>query len=128
MRVTLLDIYPGPDGCNTVLFTSSYGTGRGTWRGPVRPIRGDYDVEIEVPNALNWGLDIGTVGSNSFGMDTCQEGMTFEGPLEMTYDEGVSVVRIGNSVVSLQTVGTPCPVGSYVRFVARRVELYETGV
>ncbi|MFU8646683.1 hypothetical protein ACNA06_05070 [Lysinibacillus sp. RSDA_15] len=109
-----------------VVFSSKFGEGIALWQGAIPKEGNSYDVELEIPNLLKWGKDIQGKKSNCFLIEILDNKVCFEGTLEsISEEDGCCVVRLGDSIILLETEGVPLEVQSYLRFETDNIILYE---
>ena len=89
-----------------VSFSTPFGTGYGKWRGEPPQIYQHYDVEIEAGPILIWGENINVTEKEEFLLDDLEE-LTIQGKLESVEPNGVIYMRLGSSMISLETEGEP---------------------
>jgi hypothetical protein len=129
MRVVIKN-YEASNKETKVVFSSVYGEGIALWQG-ANPDEGiTYDVEVEIPNVLEWGKDIHETNTNDlYSIKISNKLVCFEGKLESVSEEdGCCVVRIGESIILLETKGIPSEVGSFLRFETENVVFYENNI
>jgi hypothetical protein len=99
------------------------------WRCETPPGARDVDVELEVPEEIDW-REIG-VGDEAAGVRApADDELRLRGLVEDLDQEGVLTLRVAGSVVLIETVGEPPlhVVGDEVAMVVRAAEAYPTGV
>jgi len=112
-----------------VEFSSKFGEGIASWQG-VMPKEGiSYDVELEIPNVLKWGKDIHRINSQLYSIQLLNNRVCFEGKLEsFSEEDGCCAIRLGDSIILLETEGTPSEVQSFLRFETENVIIYEDNI
>lgn len=90
-----------------VSFSTPFGTGYGKWRGDPPEMYQHYDVEIEAGPVLVWGKNIGITDDEDFLLDDYGNILTIQGKLEAVEPNGVVYLRLGSSMISLETEGEP---------------------
>ena len=90
-----------------VSFSTPFGTGYGKWRGEPPEMYQHYDVEIEAGPVLVWGKNIGITEDEDFLLDDYGNELTIQGKLEAVEPNGIVYVRLGSSMISLETEGDP---------------------
>jgi hypothetical protein len=111
---------------NTVVFSSHYGKCIALWEGLAPNRNSYYDVELEIPEILVWGKDIKKAKVTSYNIMSKNGISYFVGKLESADEDGCSVVRIGDSIVLLETEGIPLEIGAYVSFNSKKATLYNS--
>jgi len=90
-------------------------------------VHGDCDVEFSIPERVEWGRTGIVVDERAPSIAMAQDGVRFCGALDDVQDDGVVALRLGDSLIMLESVGEPPPVGSTVCVVVGVVELYVYG-
>lgn len=99
-----------------VSFSTPFGTGYGKWHGGEPPeLYQHYDVEIEAGPILVWGENIGVSDDEDFLLDDVGNILTIQGKLEAVEPNGVVHMRMGSSMISLETEGEPPDVDVFVK-------------
>lgn len=110
MRITIEKI----EANNIIYFTSEFGKAKAKWNDK-KPECKTYDVEIDVENYLKWDIDIKSTSKpiNSIFID--KNGKTvITGIFESIDEDGYTVLRIGNSIITFLTEGNIPEVGKQV--------------
>ncbi|MCG7316151.1 MULTISPECIES: hypothetical protein [Brevibacillus] len=108
-----------------VRFTSQYGEGSAIWHGNPPKEGSTYDVEIEIPQILAWDKDIQATNMDEHPIKIQNDMVDFVGKLEsVSEDDGCCVVRVGESIILVETEGIPLKVGSFLRVQTKSVILY----
>lgn len=89
-----------------VSFSTPFGTGYGKWRGAPPQMYQHYDVEIEAGPVFVWGKNIDVTDDEDFLLDDVEK-LTVQGKLETVDPDGTIHVRLGSSVLSFETEGSP---------------------
>jgi hypothetical protein len=117
----------GSTGC-VVTFKTEYGSARAHWTGPTPECGRTYDAEIEIPQVLHWRTDIAVAND-------CQQAIRDEGKiihmivkLESVSSDGVAAARLGRSLISFETIGTPYPPGTLIELRVYELYLYDSNI
>lgn len=108
-----------------VEFSTKFGAAIGYWCTDT-PCEGKvYFVELEVDGVLVWGEDL-----VEHDKDECLIGMTGDKPfiigkLESVEVDGYTVIRLEESILILLTKGDAMPIGSYVKVVIDKLDIYD---
>ncbi|MGB8451169.1 MAG: hypothetical protein WCD89_02455 [Anaerocolumna sp.] len=124
MRVIIKRIINLEQGYN-VAFSSEYGNATAIWNGAEPQINKEYFVEIEVSGVLLWQKDI-SVTDIECKIEEMDNGVVYlSGVLESIEDDGYTVIKIGDSIVAIETQGVPPVINSCIKLVAKNIALYE---
>lgn len=126
MKTAILQIIAKNSDGYIVLFSTSYGTGQGVWKEGKPSLQEDYDVEFSVEEQLIWGDTINEATDIQFIIYGNIDGLTFGGRLEAIEETGLVFLRIGESIIMIETFGTPASVGAFVQAKAKKIFLYDT--
>lgn len=75
-----------------------------------------------------WGVNIFVCDVPEYRVDSQDDMLILQGKLELIEADGVAVLRMGESVLLLQTKGGTPEAGSFVRVLANRVTLFDTDI
>jgi len=123
MQVTISAVSDGEH--PIVLFDSALGTGRGRWM-VGKPRSGTtYDVEFKMPY-LRWAEQIflSDLSRPRIAMASDQLLITLQ--IERVDVEGVFELRLGESVVLMETTGIPAGPGDWIDVRLQALDLYDT--
>lgn len=123
MRVIIKEIINQTQGYK-VKFSTEYGNASAFWKGNEPHINKEYFVELEVPGVLYWKADIAVTEENHI-IAVESDTVHLVGLLESIEEDGYTVIRLGDSIISLETLGESPAVGSYVKFTTNNLLLYE---
>lgn len=91
----------------TVAYSNEYGSTSVFWNGAKPQINKEYFVEIEVPGVLNWQKDI-TITDMNCKIEELDNGIAYiSGVLESIEDDGYTIMKIGDSIIAIETQGEP---------------------
>ncbi|MNJ49367.1 hypothetical protein D3C77_445910 [compost metagenome] len=117
---------------NTIVqFMTQYGEGTGIWQGLPPKVNEVYDVELEITDVLSWGDNIAACSASHYAIQITGKSYCYTGKLEAIHNEEdicVVTVRIDNSILLLETIGTPSEVGCFVTFTIHNILLYDTDI
>ena len=124
MKIFINEVTKNAQGNNIIKFTTEYGNACALWNGTAPQINEEYTVEFEIPNVLCWKRDIIsaqegyliTIENNKF----CLVGL-----FESIDDDGYTVIRLGESIIPIETEGEPLKLGSFVKLTTNTLVLYE---
>ena len=89
---------------NEVYFSCKYGNGIATWNGYIPEIK-EYEVEIDIEDSLLWGISIKKSNQTIPSIHIEKDFNIFIGVLESIDEDGYSVLRMGNAIVSFFAKG-----------------------
>ena len=124
MRVTILESQPMDSSKAEVRFGSPFGEALARWASGAPEVHGVYDVELNVSERVEWARTGIVVDGGTPSITMTPEGVRFCGTLDNVDEDGVVALRLGNSLMLLESVGEPPPVGSSVCVTVKEVELY----
>ncbi|MFC7443074.1 hypothetical protein [Laceyella putida] len=110
-----------------VEFTSKYGDGYGVWHG-IPQIGKEYEVEIEITNSLRWGTDIKITNERMEMISKEYQLLKLNGELQHVYDDQLAVLKIGSSMIFLETEGNAFPEGSSIQIKVPLIHIYDTNI
>jgi hypothetical protein len=127
--VTILKAVSQEDGQIEVEFSSQLGRAKGLWMDDFPKVEQSYDVEINIDDVLQWGVDISNTQEDKFMRQETESDLWLKGTLE-NYDEGegLSIIRFGNSILMIDTTGDPEPIGSPVCMKVKTLKLFDTHI
>jgi len=112
------------DSAVSVAFETEIGTGQATWQGETPAETKTYHVEVNVDETLDWGTTVLNHNKPEHRIYV-QNGYThLIGTLESTDDTGLSVLRIGDSIIEFEATGQPFPLGSPIELIAGSISLW----
>jgi hypothetical protein len=107
-----------------VRFVSRFGEAMARWASTTPVVHEAYDVELNVTGYIEWSRTEIVVGERVFSISMTPEGIRLCGAIDSVRDDGVVALRLGDSLVLLESIGEPPPVGSNVCITVNEVELY----
>ncbi len=125
MIVTIEKIIKNIENGYKVYFSNQYGNATAIWNGDKPLISKEYYAEIEVTGVLIWEKDI--FKSDKINrIEELENGKVgLYGVLESIEDDGYAVVRIGDSIVAIETQDVPLKINSCVMVSAENILLYK---
>jgi len=111
-----------------VEFQSDVGAANAAWRGELPEAGRDYHVELAVDERLVWGTDIVPTGGMAHHIAQDGAAVTLDATLESIDDDGAGALRLGPSLVLIDTEGTPPQAGAPVRARLLGLALADTGI
>lgn len=110
-----------------VRFVMAFGASVALWHGEP-PEQREYDVELEVPETLEWGRTILCVDAAAQpAISTVEAGVRICGTLDSVDEDGVIAVRLGPSIFLVETIGEMPAVGSRICLTTEGLELFPVG-
>ena len=113
---------------HSVHFDSEVGTSEAKWMGDLPNVGSDYYVEIAINNCLVWGDDIIVTEPVPHRIAQSEIGITLDATLESIDSDGSAVLRLGATLVLIQTDGSPPSVGSAVQVRLGELFLSDIGI
>ena len=107
---------------------TQYGMLSGFWNGDIPKLNEEYEVELEVDDTLKWTGEIIKVDADIFDCSIKDNLVHIIGCVEVVEDDGYTVIRIGDNVLTIDTEGEPFEVGEYVKVIIQRLEFYDVAV
>ena len=127
MRVEILQVDHSSERPR-VSFLSEFGRGWAYWSG-AEPGPGETrDVEVSIGCPLTWGAEIQTVGRTEPRIEACDGAATIRATLDTAEDDGFTALRMGPSLIMLETMGHPPPIGTSVEAHVPSLTLSDTGI
>ncbi len=129
MWVTILKAVPQENGKVEVEFSTQFGRAKGLWMDDLPKVEQSYDIEISIDDVLQWGVDIFKAGDNNFLLQEAENNLfLLQGTLENYEEDGLSVIRLGNSILMVETTGEPQPIGSPVGMKVKTLKVFDTKI
>lgn len=110
---------------NYVKVSSQYGQMSGMWNGELPKLHTVKEVEIEIDSTLKWSEDIVEVEETQFKYGNIENKVFIIGCIEAVEDDGYTVIRFGDSIVTIDTEGEPFSKGKFVKLVIDKLEFYD---
>ncbi len=111
-----------------VAFSSDLGAAEAGWLGDLPEAERDYHVEIAINDRLIWGTDIVATSPAPPRIAQGPAGITLDATLESLEDDGTGTLRLGPSLVLIDTEGAAPPAGTPVRVQIGEMMLADTGI
>lgn len=124
MKIKIKEIYKEKSE-NSIHFSTDFGESKALWRGDKPEMNMEYYVEVDIPDILYWGRTITIAEEAKCFIGTDQEKSILIGCLESVEEDGFAVVRLGESIVALETDGKSFQVGTYVKISTEELILCE---
>jgi hypothetical protein len=123
MKIIINEVVKKAHG-NIINFSTEYGNASALWKGTEPQINKEYFVEFEIPDVLYWRKDIISAEENCL-IATENDKLYLVGFFESIDDDGYTVIKLGDSIVSVETQGEPLALGSFVMLSTNNLLLYE---
>lgn len=111
-----------------VSFDSDVGAAEAAWMGDLPAPAHDYHVELAINDRLEWGVDIVATAPAPHRIAQDGTGVTLDATLESIDDDGAAALRVGPSLVLIDTEGSAPPAGTAVRVRLAELTLSDTGI
>jgi hypothetical protein len=108
-----------------IRFTSSNGSGVAIFVGNKPNLNTDYFVEVDINGIFKWQEDITRIESNESKIEDVGNLASLSGILESVENDSYTVIRIGTSIIALETVGIHPPIGSNVKVRPSELKLFD---
>lgn len=109
MKINITKIKKLEEAQAAVQFDSSWGSAPATWMGEAPEVGNEYDVEIEVPSALNWGEDIYESLKSGVGIFESDGRACLTCHLDSIDENEVATILFGDDVLLIEVKGMPTP-------------------
>ncbi len=123
MKVLIIDFQYIDEKC-FVLFQSKLGSGKALWYGDSPVVNNEYHVEIEIHDNLLWGNNILSSLSRKYNIESVNDDLILTGKIESIDNDGYTVIRLDESIVCIEAIGKPFPLGAFVDVYTKDVELF----
>ncbi|WP_105620067.1 hypothetical protein [Vallitalea okinawensis] len=110
---------------NEVIISNKYGVAKAKWIGELPEENSNKHIEVEIKNTLEWGVDILKSEEKMYNLGTEEGSFFLIGCLESYETDGYTVVRCGESIIFLDTIGKPFFKKEYIKVTAQNVEFYD---
>lgn len=124
MLINIIKSYQFESNRTLVEFSSLYGVAKGFWKGNIPEINQSYYVELDIPKVLIMGTDIIETECREYKVWTDQENIFLNVKLECHEDDGCLTVRLGESIILIETVGSSYPKDSFLRIQLNEISVY----
>lgn len=104
---------------------TQFGVISGTWVGELPNANSIKDIEIEFEDTLEWNKDILKVTAREFKCGNDNGKTFFVGCIEAIEDDGLTVVRFGDSIFTLDTIGSPFSIGEFIKIEVVKLDFYD---
>ncbi|MDQ3801738.1 MAG: hypothetical protein M3384_20125 [Acidobacteriota bacterium] len=110
---------------NKIVFNTPLGIGKGIWMSdPLPRLDESYDVEIEINDSLKWGENVSFTEADKEAIGIDNEYVYIQGKIEGVDSDGLVILRLGDSVIMLDSFTTLPPAGSFIRIEAVTLQLF----
>lgn len=108
----------------SISFSTEYGNANALWNGNKPKINEEYLVEFEIPEILYWQKDI-VPSEDRYKIWTENNRFCLIGLFESIEDDGYTIIRLGDTIVPIETRGEPLVLGAFVKLTSNTLLLYE---
>ncbi len=126
MEIEIVNIESNHPNEPVVDVKSEYGTFRGVWRSSLPNIGDTTHVELTIPEKLEWGKSI-VVSENKNPGIVSGDQTIIDGTLEGV-DNQLIYLRLGKSLLMVETVGDIPKIGSSITATVNRIEFSDSGI
>lgn len=113
---------------NVVEVSTGYGILFGLWNGEIPKTNDIREVEIEIEDTQEWNEDITPTEQREYKCGMIDGKFFIIGCLEAVEDDGYTVIRFGESIISIDTEGESFTVGEYVKLILENIEFYDVAI
>ena len=125
MRIRVKKIFcSNPD--TIICFSTDFGSARALWTG----WNGDtpkknhvYDVEVDILQTLEWGVDIVEADGRKYSIIEKNSIIFISGLIDSIDEDGYVVLRIGDYIIPFIATGIPLKVGTFVTLATKSISL-----
>jgi hypothetical protein len=128
MKIEIQKSEISPQGKCVVEFSSELGNASGSWQGTPPNLGETYHVEFSVGAPLTWGNDIQPSIESTNSLRKDGDEVLINALLEAFEEDGLAFLRIGGTVLMVDTLGNPPPIGTFVKAHIRELILSDTGI
>lgn len=107
-----------------VYFSTEYGEGRARWCGDLPEIKKSYDVEIELEGAFQLEDNIEIANCKNPSISINHRGMNFVGVVESVDDDGLTVLRLGASIILFDSMLNATSINEYLSLYVENIMLF----
>jgi hypothetical protein len=122
--VKILEVHPRLETKVEVRFSCAFGEAVARWASGSPTIDGDYDVELEVADQVEWSRTGAVVHDAPHSISVTADGVRICGTIDNVQEDGVVALRLGGSLCLVESVGEVPPPGSSVCFLAKDIALH----
>ena len=110
---------------NTIYYKTRYGKSKGEWADDSIPtLNQETFVELDADEIFKKNVNIFVEKENNYKMYLSEEGIVFVGNLESIDDDGITALRIGDSILLIETVKGDFVGWENVKLIAKKISLY----
>lgn len=103
---------------------SKYGKFNVLWEGNLPSIGEKIDVELDIEKNLIWNKDIYLAVNDALQLSQSKEETVIQGKLEEVSDDGFTVLRLGDSIITFIAEGTALPINNMIQIKVSNVKAY----
>lgn len=123
MKVNIIKLCQCVSEGGVIEFSSQYGSAKGLWKGDIPEINQHYYIELDIPKILIWGIDIVEADCKEYKVWNEQNNIFLNVQLEY-YDDNCTTVRIGDSLILIETQGIPYSVDTFLKIQLNEMLIY----
>lgn len=110
-----------------VVVANKYGKMNAEWIGESPKKDSIKNVEVETNDTLVWGQDIVETNDKNYKIESIDGRICLQGFLESISEDGYTVIRLGESIICVDTEGMPLlEIGDFVTIKATHIELHDS--
>jgi hypothetical protein len=111
------------NGATYATLLSNMGITFAKWIGDIPSIGAGCDVEIDIPNALHWNVDVFQSACNSPKIESVGTQIELVGQL-IGFESGAAVVQLGSDVILVEANELPLAPLNWIMIRAREIAVY----
>lgn len=124
MLVNIIKLCKFENNGTFVEFSSRYGVAKGLWKGNAPEVNQSYYVELDITKVLIWGTDIIETECMEYKVWTEKENIFLNVKIECHEDDGCLSVRLGESIILIETEDIPYLKDSFLRIQLNEISIY----
>jgi len=105
---------------------SNYGKFNVLWDGELPSIGERVDVELDIDNNLTWDKDIYLAKNDELQIQQTKEKTVIQGRLEEVSNDGFTVLRLSDSIITFVAKGLALPINSIIQIKVSNIKAYPT--
>ena len=110
-----------------VVVANKYGKMNAEWIGESPKKDSIKNVEVEINDTLVWGQDIVETNDKNYKIESIDGRICLQGCLESISEDGYTVIRLGESIICVDTEGMPLlEIRDFVTIKATHIELHDS--
>lgn len=117
-----VNLYDNP---NIIYFSTEFGNAQAIWEGDKPEIGKEYFVEVDIENPLKFEDDLIEFEQDTFSIGMVKDSIFIIGFLESVEDDGYSVLRLRDNIVTFEVEGRLPSDNIFIRIEPRKIKLFQ---